>query len=381
MVSVEIPSPLAGGIGTSISNLYQHLKDKINLTLLISSRYIKNAEILPENSIVIPSLGRSVLEIMSFGKNAAKYISKHHNEFDVIHLHLPLALGILKYLEGKVLKKTLVTFHTTYVGYKNMFKLVKWSEIKTFDDILGKICYYSVMSKLEKKLSKKIKHASAVSSGVANEIRTFYGIDEVEVIPNGIKVDNERRKRKKDDIIFGRILFVGRLVMQKGIIDLIKATYILRNDGYSFKLNVCGCGYLKEVIQDYICKKRLNNYIKLLGYVPRDYLTRLYETSQIAVIPSLYEGLPMVGLELASAGLPIVATETARVQDIVCDRNIELLVPSRDFKGLANKIGYLLENLDHSINIGNKNIEKCNYKCNLNKIGFMYLKLYNISCG
>lgn len=375
MVSVEVPSPLAGGIGTSISNLYQYLKDKVGVTLLISSRYIKNAEILPENSIVIHSLGRSVLEIMSFGRNAAKYINRHYNEFDVIHLHFPLALGVLGYLESEVLKKTLVTFHTTYAGYKNMFKLVKWSEVKTFDDILGKICYYSIMSKLEEKLSKRIKHGSAVSTGVADEIRTFYGVNGVEVIPNGIKVnDNERRER--NGVNTGQILFVGRLVMQKGIIDLIKAAEILKNDGHSFKLNVCGHGYLKEVIQSYVNKKGLKRYIELLGYVPKDYLIRLYEISQIAVMPSLYEGLPMVGLELASAGLPIVATEMARIQDIVCDENFDLIVPSRDFKRLAEKIGYLLENLEYSASIGRKNIKRCEYECSLNKIGNMYLKLY-----
>lgn len=380
MVSVEIPSPLAGGIGTSISNLYQYLKDKINLTLLISSRYVKNAEVLPENSIVLPSFGRSVLEITSFGRNAAKYINKHHNKFDVIHLHLPLGLGILKYLEGKILDKTLVTFHTTYTGYKNMFKLIKWSEIKTSDDILGKIGYYSVMSKFEKKLSKKIKHASAVSTGIADEIRTFYGIDEVEVIPNGIKVDNERKK-KEDNINIGHILFVGRLVMQKGIIDLIKAVEILKNNGYSFKLNVCGCGYLKEVIQNYICRKGLNDYVKLLGYVPRDHLIRLYEISQMAVIPSLYEGLPMVGLEMASAGLPIVATETARVQDIICDENKDFIVQPRDIKNLANVIEYFLrEDIVVTYTIGEKNRMTCIDGFNVNYVANMYIKRYMDVC-
>lgn len=373
LVCVEVPSPLGGGIGTSVSNLYSYLKDKVDLTLLVSSRYIKNTS-LSTSAVIIPSFGRSILEITSFGRNAARFINKYHSNFDVIHLHLPLALGVLRYIERDVLNKTLVTFHTTYAGYKRMFKLVKWSELKTIDDVLGKLCYYSIMSKLEGKLSKRIKYVSAVSTGIADEIKSFYGIDGVEIIPNGIKPPIEKKMR--NSISIGHVLFVGRLVMQKGIMDLIKAVEILKNNNYLFKLNICGQGYLKEIIQRYIHKKKLNNYVKLLGYVPRDFLNRLYDSSQVGVMPSLYEGLPMVGLEMSSCGLPIVATETARIQDVICDENFDLLVPPRDSEKLAERIGYLLENPGDSIKIGKKNMKRCKHVCALSKVGNMYLKLY-----
>lgn len=124
------------------------------------------------------------------------------------------------------------------------------------------------------------------------------------------------------------ILFPGRIIKEKGIIELVAACKDLWSDGYKFKLNINGRIDLEN-------KSSLNaNELKVLskskniiikGY--SENMKSVYLKTDIVVLPSWREGLSKALLESASIGLPIITTDTPGCREVVKDNYSGLLVP------------------------------------------------------
>ncbi|OGS71108.1 MAG: glycosyltransferase [Flavobacteria bacterium RIFCSPLOWO2_12_FULL_35_11] len=193
-----------------------------------------------------------------------------------------------------------------------------------------------------------------ISESIADSIRKKYN-RVVTVIPNGVTIPiilQSEDTLKKYRLEKGKyILAVGRFVQEKGFHDLIEAFKQIQNSDFQSKIqnpkSKISIDHWKLVIvgradhEDKYSlglkeKTRENNNIVLTGFLTGQPLQELYSHAGLFVLPSYYEGLPIVLLEAMGSGLSCIAS------DIPANRNVELsderFFKAGDVKALALKI-------------------------------------------
>jgi glycosyltransferase involved in cell wall biosynthesis len=137
-----------------------------------------------------------------------------------------------------------------------------------------------------------------------------------------------------------RILWIGRFVRGKGVQYLIEAMAILVKDRPELKLLLIGSGPYKEVIDKMIIDLNLEKNVEIKGSIPNNELPCIYQSSDVFILPSLFEGLPRTVLEAMSCGTPIVCTRLPQLIDIV--DGCAYMVSVKDPEAIADGIVKIL---------------------------------------
>ena len=203
---------------------------------------------------------------------------------------------------------------------------------------------------VEKFLLTQVRYSTQIT--VSRDFLKFKNVNKnVIYIPNGIDIDRFDRiqiQKAKDSTL----IFVGRLHPQKNLETLIQAVAILTKDFPDIQLLIVGNGKQKALLKKLIQTLHLKNHVKLLGQKSGLDLIRLYKSSNIFILPSIYEGQPLTLLEAWAAKLPVIVSNTGDCQYLVKD----------------GKNGYLINNILDSIQIA-KVIKKALIDKNTNKMG------------
>jgi len=145
------------------------------------------------------------------------------------------------------------------------------------------------------------------------------------------------------------ILFIGRIGPLKGAFDLIEAIHCLQASRCVFHTWMVGpeerdgdFNYGHELIDRY----RLVDQCELLGSVNREDVFQLFKKASLFVLPSYYEGLPMVILEALAMGLPVIATPVGGIPEVIHDAKNGILIPPGNIEALANAIETLVTDRD-----------------------------------
>jgi len=146
---------------------------------------------------------------------------------------------------------------------------------------------------------------------------------------------------QKDDFV---LLFVGRVVKDKGINELIQAFYILDKKYNNLKLLIVGDfeEHLNPIESKSIEVMKNNRNIIQVGFQKdvRPYLG----VSSLFVLPSYREGLPNSLLEAGSFGIPLLATDINGCNEIIGDRENGILIKPKSINSLVDGISLLVEN-------------------------------------
>jgi glycosyltransferase involved in cell wall biosynthesis len=138
------------------------------------------------------------------------------------------------------------------------------------------------------------------------------------------------------------LLFVSRLLAEKGILDTIDAFALLR-ERHPSHLVIVGDGLAAEEVAAHVRSKGLKEHVTLAGRLQEDRLADAYRQADIFVLPTYHpEGFPTVISEAMSASLPIVTTKTRGIADHLREGVNALFVPPRDPSALAEAIERLL---------------------------------------
>jgi glycosyltransferase involved in cell wall biosynthesis len=149
-------------------------------------------------------------------------------------------------------------------------------------------------------------HHVAVSEFTRHRLLDFLEIngDKITVIPNG--VDNSRFRCRLQDKVWGRIIYVGRLVPHKHVELLVDAFYKVKEKVPEAELHIIGSGPSMPLIKD-----RASNVQDCFvhGFLPDNQMVDLLRSGWLFVLPSEREGSGLVVLEAMAAAMPFVTVK------------------------------------------------------------------------
>lgn len=139
------------------------------------------------------------------------------------------------------------------------------------------------------------------------------------------------------------ILFSGRMGQRKGIFDLLNAFVYVVKAVPNVHLTCCGDGQISECRQQ-VDALGLASHVDVLGWVGQERLQRILAETDIFVLPSYDEGLPMSLLEAMAANIAVVSTPVGGIPDLIQNGENGFLVPPGTVDALADLLIFLLTN-------------------------------------
>ena len=152
------------------------------------------------------------------------------------------------------------------------------------------------------------------------------------------------------------LLFIARFILAKGLVDVIRACAILRDQGKRCVLLCVGDGPARRAAEAETEKLGLGEYVRFLGLVPEDKTAEFYANSTMLVLPTYhYEGFPMAVFYAVAAGMPIITTRIRGAADHLDEPANCLWVEPRNPAMLAEKVAFLLNNCEVRTAMGEAN--------------------------
>ncbi|MHC1720151.1 MAG: glycosyltransferase family 4 protein [Clostridiaceae bacterium] len=111
------------------------------------------------------------------------------------------------------------------------------------------------------------------------------------------------------------LVYAGKLNSAKGVTTLIRAVNGLDFFNKKIRLTIAGTGNGPEAEAIYTAAKLCRHEVVFTGNLPQEKLSRLFRDSDIFILPSFYEGLPLVLIEALASGLRVVTTDLPGVKD------------------------------------------------------------------
>src|SRR5215216_195041 len=141
-----------------------------------------------------------------------------------------------------------------------------------------------------------------------------------------------------------RVLFVGRLAPQKGVSTLVEAAGLLEDP--SVRVLLVGDGPEQSKLEREAKRIGVADRLHFVGFLAHERLPAVLAHADLLVLPSLYEELGTVLLQAIQAGLPVVASKTGGIPDVIEDGVNGMLVPPGEPEALARAIDLLLADRD-----------------------------------
>lgn len=290
-----VPNMRAAGIESFIMNVYRNIdKEKIQFDFLVHN---EREEFFDEE---IKKMGGKIYRLTyKDDKNIFKYIKdlnsffKKHKEYKIVHGHMQSMMPLYLFL-AKINGVSTRIAHSHNGDYEKTLK--------------GFILH--VFSRFSRFFSTENWACSEVAG------KYLFGNRKYKVIYNGVDFDKfsfnpEYRYEMRNELNIDNkfvILHIGRFEKQKNHKFLIKILEEYKKVNKNFVALLLGEGTLEEEIFDIANKKKLEANIKFLGI--RNDVQKIMNASDCFILPSLYEGLPVVGVEAQINGLPCGFSET-----------------------------------------------------------------------
>jgi len=281
----------------------------------------------------------------------SSWMIKRHS-FDIIHGN-----------GGNCLGANIITAHYCHMGWNEVIRLILPSSGGLIKRIYRNATAL-IDTAMEKYIyrSRKYKKIIANSEKTKNELCKFYDVinKSVKVIYIGVdtKLFNPSNKmiynieiRKKFDIPLDSclILFVGAME-RKGLSFLLKGISLLKEE--NVYLIVAGGGNWK-FYQKEADRLGIDKYVRFAGV--RGDIHKFYASSDIFVLPTIYEPFGMVVTEAMASGLPVVVSRQAGASELITEGEDGILIDNpSDHEEIANRLIPLIKNKDLREKIGYK---------------------------
>lgn len=196
---------------------------------------------------------------------------------------------------------------------------------------------------LQKQVMAKVDKLTVVSQALRTHATGLAKRDDVEVIPMGVDLTGTFIPPAAAGRSNHELLFVGRLVAQKGVRYLIQALPEILKKHPQAVLSIVGDGPERANLQGLAAASKVGEHVRFLGAVENSALKELYGGAAMFVSSSLSEGFGLTCVEALGCACPVVATDLPAIRDIVIDGVTGLICKQKDSGDLAAKICFLLE--------------------------------------
>ncbi|RNC70384.1 MAG: glycosyltransferase [Desulfuromonadales bacterium] len=227
----------------------------------------------------------------------------------------------------------------------------------------------------------------ALSREVQDSIRDVHGL-KAPIVNNGIGLNSRILNRNRDDIRkelqlpldHHIIISIGRLCIQKNQALLIDAFYDLSKEDEKFTLLIVGDdtsgGSYKKMLEEKVLAlpEAVSRNVHFLG--PRKDIPELLAASDIFVLSSDWEGVPLTLLEAMGYGTPAVCTSVGGIPDVIDHGVNGILVPKGDSIGLAKVLNEISVNKSYSSVLALNALEKFKKLYSIEKTAQGYLTIY-----
>lgn len=299
----------------------------------------------------------ALFEIYNFIKN---------NNIDIVHTHSSKA-GILGRWAAK-LAKVKVIIHTvhgwSFNDYQSSLRRIFFIFLEKitaqFTHRLIVVSNYDKQKGLDNRIGKDDKY-----------IPIHYGINytEFDIREQGIR--KELGIDTKDLVV----AMISCLKPQKSPQDFIKLAYLVNQTMPQVKFILVGDGLLRKRIEKLINRLNLQNNVILTGW--RWDISRILSATDIFVLTSLWEGLPISVLEAMASSKPVIATHTGGVAEVVVEAKTGFLTTAGDIKNISKRLIMLLRDEGLRKEIGQNAKSSLDFKFNLENMINQTHDLYN----
>jgi glycosyltransferase involved in cell wall biosynthesis len=165
----------------------------------------------------------------------------------------------------------------------------------------------------------------------------------IEIVPNGIDCTPYLRYNRAAPEAEAplRLIYIGRLVPGKGLLETIEALRLARSQGVNARLVIAGNGPEEPQLRRYAREAGLTREVSFVGAAYGDHKAQLLAQADALALPSYTEGLPYSLLEAMAAGVVPIVTPVGAIPDVVTEGEHGLLVASRDAGAIAQAIAKL----------------------------------------
>lgn len=360
----------SGGIEAFIMNVYRNINHKkFGIDILVAQN---ESDMYDEEIKKIGGIKQQILDkkikspVMRNIKNIIMFKKKLKNtDYDIIHINIGNGVGLIyAFLARKVgIKRIIVHSHNSDIGNKNRF-------IKKLAHNICKIIFQDIPTDYLACSDKAAKWL--YTKKILNEER-------VKIINNAIDIDkyiyNEEKRikfREENDIGKAFVIgHIGRFNEQKNhrfLIEIFEKVQQRINDSYLF---LVGEGELEEEIKKLVKERQMENNVIFYG-ITKD-IQKCLSGFDMLVLPSLYEGNPIVGIEAQASGLYCIfsdrITKSAKITE-----NVKFLPLEENTQFWANEI---IKSSKKERKIDKEKIMKAGYdmKTLINSIENIYSKM------
>ena len=308
---------------------YPDLDDSINLVKIPSLGMFETTERLQKFSLRflfrpldlyewLTVMTGGFPEPYTYGKRVNKYLKGHKKDFDIILDNQSLSGDLLKIQDMLPLAVTI--HHPITKDHKlEMLNATNWKER------LSSIRWHNFLP-MQKKVAPKLNKIICVSGPSKEDIVEEFSVNEskIEVILNGIDI-NKFVPGPSNLVQERRIITTASAdIPLKGLKFLVQALPKIINYFPKTTLIVIGKSPSDSEVSELIDNLNLNDVISFKSGISEEEIVNLYHSSEIAVIPSLYEGFGFGAGEAMACGVPLISTHSGGLKEVVGDDALKI---------------------------------------------------------
>jgi glycosyltransferase involved in cell wall biosynthesis len=287
-------------------------------------------------------------EPKTFSIRVRKVLKERINDFDLVHDNQCLGSGLFGIIkDGWPLLGTI--HHPITVDRE-----LDLSHATTFRKRLSVKRWYGFL-KMQKKVGPMLPRVVTVSESSKKDISSQLNVplEKMHVVPVGV---DYKLFRPKEDIqkIKGRIMTTASAdVPMKGLIPLLEAIAKVRTEA-EVSLVVIGKLKIESEIPKVLDRLNIKDIVNFVHGISDEQIVDYYGESEIAAVPSLYEGFSLPAIEAMACGVPLVTTSGGALPEVVgSNYETAVIVPPNDPSALAIAILELLNDKELRIKLGN----------------------------